>query len=118
MWSSLASRETIQMEYSHVSHDSCEVWIRGCGRFLGDSHAAIPWLCLYCTGLIQPSDCLMRSWSYQWMYSSIRTSTSSRVRSMALTLRYPYPPLEAANAPATRTRSPAYLSMTSLAWWQ
>ena len=31
-----------------------------------------------------------------------------------LALRYPYPPLEAANAPVTRTRSPAYLSMASL----
>ena len=40
----------------------------------------------------------MRSWSYQWMYSSIRTSTSSRVRSAALILRYPYLPLEEANA--------------------
>lgn len=48
-----------------------------------------------------------------------RTAFSeTRVRGMALTLRYPYPPLEAANAPATRTRSPAYLSMASLAWWQ
>ena len=46
------------------------------------------------------------------------TFSETPVRSMALTLRYPYPPLEAANAPATRTRSPAYLSTPSLAWWQ
>ena len=39
------------------------------------------------------------------------------VLSMALTLRYPCPPLEAANAPAARTRSLAYLSTPSLAWW-
>lgn len=30
------------------------------------------------------------------------TFSETRVRSMALTLRYPYPPSEAANAPATR----------------
>lgn len=46
------------------------------------------------------------------------TFSETRVRSMALTLRYPYLPLEAANALATRTRSPAYLSMASPAWWQ
>ena len=46
------------------------------------------------------------------------TFSEMRVRSAALTLRHPYLPLEAANAPATRTRSPAYLSMASLAWWQ
>lgn len=40
------------------------------------------------------------------------------VLSMALILRYPYLPLEAANASATRTRRPAYLSMASLAWRQ
>ena len=34
-----------------------------------------------CTGLIQPSDRLMRPWSCQRMQSSIRTSTPSRVRS-------------------------------------
>lgn len=45
-----------------------------------------------------------------------RTAFSeTRVRSMALTLRYPYPPLEAAN---TSVLSPAYLSMASLAWRQ
>lgn len=38
--------------------------------------------------------------------------------SSALTLRYPYLPLEAANAPTTWTRSPAYLPTPSLAWWQ
>mgnify|MGYP007124847322 FL=1 len=46
------------------------------------------------------------------------TFSETPVLSMALTLRYPYPPLEAANAPATRTHSPAYLSTPSLAWWQ
>ena len=49
----------------------------------------------------------------------LRTAFSeTRVRSMALTLRYPYRLPEAANASATRTRSPAYLSAPSLAWWQ
>lgn len=43
--------------------------------------------------------------------------SETRVRSAALTLRYPYLPLEAANAPAARTRGPAYLSTPSLAWW-
>lgn len=46
------------------------------------------------------------------------TFSETRVRSMALILRYPYLPLEAANASATRTSSPAYLSTPSLAWWQ
>ena len=46
------------------------------------------------------------------------TFSETPVLSMALTLRYPYPPLEAANAPATRTHSPAYLSTPGLAWWQ
>ncbi|GDZ50629.1 hypothetical protein MCC02034_11650 [Bifidobacteriaceae bacterium MCC02034] len=46
------------------------------------------------------------------------TFSETPVLSMALTLRYPYPPLEAANAPATRTHGPAYLSTPSLAWWQ
>ena len=40
------------------------------------------------------------------------------VLSMALTLRYPYLPLETANASATSVLSPAYLSMASLAWRQ
>lgn len=44
--------------------------------------------------------------------------SETRVRSMALTLRYPYLPLEAANASATSVLSPAYLSMASLAWRQ
>lgn len=39
------------------------------------------------------------------------------VLSMALMRRYPYLPLEAANASATLTRTPAYLSMASRAWW-
>ena len=34
------------------------------------------------------------------------TFSETRVRSMALTLRYPYPPSEAVNAPAARTRRP------------
>lgn len=46
------------------------------------------------------------------------TFSETRVRSAALTLRYPYPPLEEANASATRTCSPAHLSAPSLAWWQ
>ena len=46
------------------------------------------------------------------------TFSETRVRSAALTLRYPYLPLEAANASATWTRSPAYLSTLSPAWWQ
>ena len=47
------------------------------------------------------------------------TFSETRVRSAALTLRYPYlPPLEAANASAARTRGPAYLSTPSLARWQ
>lgn len=33
-------------------------------------------------------------------------------------LRYPYLPLETANASATSVLSPAYLSMASLAWRQ
>ena len=40
------------------------------------------------------------------------------VLSAALIPRYPYPPLEAANASATSVLSPAYLSMASLAWRQ
>lgn len=44
--------------------------------------------------------------------------SETRVRSAALTLRYPYLPLEAANASAARTRGPAYLSTPSLAWRQ
>ena len=49
----------------------------------------------------------------------LRTAFSETpVLSMALTLRYPYPPLEAANASATSVLSPAYLSTPSLAWWQ
>ena len=48
-----------------------------------------------------------------------RTAFSeTRVRGMALTLRYPYPPSEAANAPAARTRGPAYLSAPGPAWRQ
>ncbi len=38
------------------------------------------------------------------------TFSETRVRNAGLILRYPYPPLEAANAPATRTRSPAYMA--------
>lgn len=41
--------------------------------------------------------------------------SGTRVRSMASTLRYPYLPLEEANASATSVLSPAYLSMASLA---
>ena len=41
--------------------------------------------------------------------------SETRVRSTALTLRYPYLPLEEANASATSVLSPAYLSMASLA---
>lgn len=44
--------------------------------------------------------------------------SETRVRSAALTLRYLYLPLEAANASAARTRGPAYLSTPSLAWRQ
>ena len=44
------------------------------------------------------------------------TFSETRVRSMALILRYPYRLLEAANASATRTRRPAYLSAPSRAW--
>jgi hypothetical protein len=40
------------------------------------------------------------------------------VLSMALILRYPYLPLEEANASAISILSPAYLSTPSLAWWQ
>ena len=40
------------------------------------------------------------------------------VLSTALTLRYPYLPLEEANDSATSVLSPAYLSTPSLAWWQ
>ncbi len=40
------------------------------------------------------------------------------VLSRALTLWYPYLPLETANASATSVLSPAYLSMASLAWRQ
>lgn len=36
----------------------------------------------------------------------------------AMILRYPYLPLETANASATSVLSPAYLSMASLAWRQ
>ena len=38
------------------------------------------------------------------------------VWSVALILRYPYLPLDAANASATSVLSPAYLSMARLAW--
>ena len=44
------------------------------------------------------------------------TFSETRVRSMALILRYPHLPLEAANASATSVLSPAYLSTPSLAW--
>ena len=44
--------------------------------------------------------------------------SGTRVPSMALTLRYPYLPLETANASATSVLSPAYLSTPSLAWRQ
>lgn len=40
------------------------------------------------------------------------------VLATALILRYPYLPLESANAPATSALSPAYLSTPSRAWWQ
>ena len=40
------------------------------------------------------------------------------VLSTALILRYPHPPLESANAPATSAPSPAYSSTLSPAWWQ
>ena len=40
------------------------------------------------------------------------------VLSTALILRYPYLPLESANAPATSALSPAYLSTPSRAWRQ
>ncbi len=46
------------------------------------------------------------------------TFSETPVRSVALILRYPYLPLDAANASATSVLSPAYLSMLSLAWWQ
>ena len=55
--------------------------VGGCGRFLGDDHAAVPWLWRYCTGLIQPSDRLMRPWSCQRMQSPTKASTSPRGRS-------------------------------------
>ena len=49
---------------------------------------------------------------------SLRTAFSETpVPSAALTRRYPYRPLESANARATRARSPAYLPTPSLAWW-
>ena len=48
-----------------------------------------------------------------------RHSGTCAVRpSSAMIPRYPYPPLEAANASATSVLSPAYLSMASLAWRQ
>mgnify|MGYP006926423796 CR=1 FL=1 len=46
------------------------------------------------------------------------TFSETPVLSMALILRYPYLPLEAANASATSVLSPAYLSIASLAWRQ
>ena len=49
----------------------------------------------------------------------LRTAFSDTpVLSTALILRYPYLPLESANAPATSAPSPAYLSTPSRAWWQ
>lgn len=49
----------------------------------------------------------------------LRTDFSDTpVLSTALILRYPYLPLESANAPATSVLSPAYLSTPSRAWWQ
>ena len=49
----------------------------------------------------------------------LRTDFSDTpVLSTALILRYPYLPLESANAPATSAPSPAYLSTLSPAWWQ
>ena len=46
------------------------------------------------------------------------TFSDTPVLSTALILRYPYLPLESANAPATSALSPAYLSTPSRAWWQ
>ena len=46
------------------------------------------------------------------------TFSETPVPSAALTRRYPYRPLESANARATQARSPAYLPTPSLAWWQ
>ena len=49
----------------------------------------------------------------------LRTDFSDTpVLSTALILRYPYLPLDAANAPATSAPSPAYSSTPSRAWWQ
>lgn len=49
----------------------------------------------------------------------LRTDFSDTpVLSTALILRYPYLPLESANAPATSAPSPAYSSTLSPAWWQ
>lgn len=49
----------------------------------------------------------------------LRTDFSETpVLSTALILRYPYLPLDAANAPATSAPSPAYSSTLSRAWWQ
>lgn len=45
------------------------------------------------------------------------TFADTPVLSAALILRYPYLPLESANAPATSALSPAYLSKPSRAWW-
>ena len=46
------------------------------------------------------------------------TFSDTPVLSTALILRYPYLPLESANAPATSVPSPAYLSTPSRAWRQ
>ena len=46
------------------------------------------------------------------------TFSDTPVLSTALILRYPHPPLESANAPATSALSPAYSSTLSPAWWQ
>lgn len=67
-----------------------------------------PYLRRLGTCAISPSSAMIRRTAF----------SETRVRSMALTLRYPYRLPEAANASATRTRSPAYLSAPSLAWWQ
>lgn len=46
------------------------------------------------------------------------TFSDTPVLSTALILRYPYLPLESANAPATSALSPAYLPTSSRTWWQ
>lgn len=105
---SMLSRRERKTSSGHIE-------VGGCGHFLGDDHAAVPWLCLYCTGLIQPGDCLMRSWSCQSrcpttcaaVIGVVKYKSTARSRSSGPDIRKSFRPVskKTSTAPHRRIRA-------------